>query len=156
METTDLQFKTAVLDVIKEYDKNGAFVGRKITDTPTDMFGIVPKQYVDKYTSKLVTLTDGATVALDASLGRFFYLVATGDRTISVPTNASSRSIIIMHQASGADRTLTLTTGSAGAFRFGVTVSALTATTSGKTDYIGCIYKAADDRWDVVAVSKGY
>jgi hypothetical protein len=107
--------------------------------------------------SGVATLTDGATVALDASLGNFFYLTAAGDRTISAPTNAyDGQRIIIAHKASGANRTLTLTTGSSGAFRFGTTITALTVTTSGTTDYIGCIYNSGDSRWDVVAYDKGH
>lgn len=105
----------------------------------------------------VATLTDGATVALDASLGNHFRLSAGGNRTILAPTNATSRQkIIIEHVASGGARTLSLTTGSAGAFRFGTDVTALTETTSGKTDYIGCIYNSDDSRWDVVAYVKGY
>jgi hypothetical protein len=108
----------------------------------------------------VVTLTDGATVALNAALGNVFDLVAVGDRTISVPTNkpaaGKTQRVVIRHAASGANRTLTLTTGSAGAFRFGADITALTATTSGLTDYIGCVYDAVDDRWDVVSYTKGF
>jgi hypothetical protein len=107
--------------------------------------------------SSIVTLTDGATVALDASLGNVFRLAASGNRTISVPTNASpGQKMIIAHAAVGAGRTLTLTTGSSGAFRFGTDVTGLSATTSGKTDYIGSVYNGTDERWDVLAVVKGY
>src|SRR5262245_35090365 len=77
----------------------------------------------------VVTLTDGATVALDAALGNVFRLVAAGDRTISAPTNKPAagqfQKIVIRHEASGANRTLTLTTGSAGAFRFGTDFTSL-------------------------------
>jgi hypothetical protein len=108
----------------------------------------------------LVTLSDTASVALDAAAGNVFRLVATANRTIAVPTNkpAANRAqkMMIMHEASGADRTLALTTGSAGSFRFGTDIAALTATTNGLTDYIGCIYNSVDDRWDVVSVSKGF
>ena len=34
--------------------------------------------------------------------------------------------------------------------------TALTSTTSGKYDYIGCIYNAVSSFWDVVAYSKGF
>ena len=102
------------------------------------------------------TLTDGATPALDASLGNVFLLTAAGDRTIAVPSNATGgQKIIIVHKASGADRTLSLNSG-AGGFRFGTDITALTATTSALTDYIGCVYNAADSKWDVVAYTKGY
>lgn len=107
-------------------------------------------------TPKVVTLTDGATPALDASLGNHFNLVAAGDRTIAVPTNPTAgQKIVIAHTASGANRTLSLNTGTGG-FRFGTDITALTATTSGKTDYIGAIYNSTDDKWDVVAYVKGY
>lgn len=101
-------------------------------------------------------LTDGATPALDASQGGVFTLAAAGDRTVAIPTNAKSgQKIILVHLASGGIRTLALNTG-AGGFRYGSTISGLTATASGKKDYIGCIYNATDSFWDVVAYSKGY
>jgi len=104
-----------------------------------------------------VTLTDGATVALDAAAGKVFTLTAAGNRTILAPTNAvDGRGIIIRHTASGADRTLSLTTGSAGAFAFGSDVTALTTTPSGTTDYIGAIYDATDQRWHVISYVKGF
>lgn len=104
----------------------------------------------------VVTLTDGATPALDASLGNVFVLTAAGNRTIAVPTNAiSGQEIIIAHIASGANRTLALNTG-AGGFRFGTDITGLTATTSGLTDYIKCIYNATASKWDVIAYVKGY
>ncbi len=108
------------------------------------------------FVSSVVALTDGATPALDASLGSEFTLIAAGDRTIAVPTNPTSgKKIIIRQLASGGARTLALNTGTGG-FRFGTDVTGLTQTTSGKTDYIGCIYNSADNKWDVVAYSKGY
>lgn len=104
----------------------------------------------------VVTLTDGVTPALDASLGTIFRLAAQGDRTIAVPSNPTAgQKLVIQHYADGGARTLALNTG-AGGFRFGTDVSALTATTSGKTDYIGCIYNGTNSFWDVVAVSKGH
>jgi hypothetical protein len=105
----------------------------------------------------VVALTDAASVSLDASLGSVFTLSAGGNRTILAPSNPTNgQKIVIRHLASGADRTLSLTTGSSGAFRFGTDITALTATTSAKTDYIGAIYNSTDSRWDVVAYVKGY
>ena len=104
----------------------------------------------------VVALSDGATPALDASLGNVFTLAAAGNRTIAVPSNATNgQKIIIRHLASGGARTLALNTG-AGGFRFGTDITALTATGSGLTDYIGAIYSSIDSRWDVVAVTKGF
>ena len=102
------------------------------------------------------TLLDPAITQLDASLGWLFLLTATGNRTIAVPTNSiSGQRIIIIHTASGAGRTLTLS-NAPGGFRFGSDITELTITASGKTDYIGAIYNEAANFWDVVAVSKGY
>jgi hypothetical protein len=103
-----------------------------------------------------VVLTDGATPALDASLGSVFTLSAAGDRTIAVPSNATSgQRIVIAHTASGGARTLALNTG-AGGFRFGSDITALTATVDTKTDYIECIYNSGASKWDVITYVKGY
>ena len=104
----------------------------------------------------IVTLTDGATPALDAALGTIFRLAAAGDRTIAVPSNATAgQKLVIQHYASGGARTLALNTG-AGGFRFSTDIAALTQTASGKTDYIGCIYNGTDAYWDVVAYVRGH
>lgn len=108
----------------------------------------------------LSTLSDIASVTLDASLSTMFKLTATGDRTILAPTNApasgETQKITIAHVASGGTRTLTLTTGSAGSFRFGTTITGLTITGSGLTDYIDCIWNQTASRWDVVGYVKGF
>jgi len=104
----------------------------------------------------VVTLTDGATPALDASLGNVFYLDAAGDRTIAVPSNATAgQKIVIIHYANGGARTLALNTGANG-FAFGSDITALTATASGKVDVIGCIWHATISKWMVVGTAKGY
>ena len=106
--------------------------------------------------TKVVTLADGATPALDASLGNIFYLSAGGDRTIAIPSNPTSgQKFIIRHYANGGARTLALNTG-AGGFRFGSDITSLTATSSGKTDYVGVIWNEIDSFFDVVAYVKGY
>jgi hypothetical protein len=105
---------------------------------------------------EVVALTDGATPALDASLGGVFTLSAAGDRTIAVPTNPTDgKKIIIVHHASGGARTLALATG-AGGFLFGADVTEIGQTESGKRDLIGAIYNAGLTRWLVVAVVKGF
>ncbi len=107
-------------------------------------------------TTPTVTLTDGATPALNAALGTVFRLVAAGDRTIAVPTNATAgKTITIEHYASGGARTLALNVG-AGGFRFGATIAALSQTTSGKTDYITAVYNGTDTFWDVILYVKTF
>jgi hypothetical protein len=113
---------------------------------------------LDQFTGLLgvSALTDGATPALDASLGSIFTLSAEGNRTIAAPTNESDgKKIIIVHHASGGARTLSLTTG-AGGFLFGADLTEIGETESGKRDLIGAVYNLALDRWLVVAVVKGF
>jgi hypothetical protein len=126
----------------------------KVTSTMIAAGGIAPT----KITLATVVLTDGATVALDViSRAAYYRLVAAGDRIITTPQNPlDGQKIIIQHVASGGARTLTIQNGFAFAFRFGTDIPGLTATASGKTDYIGAIYNATDQRWDVVAYTKGF
>ena len=108
-------------------------------------------------TDTVVTLADGAGSVIDASTGGIFKQTATDDRTLGTPTNPTSgQKIVIVFVASGGARTLTLPTAGAGDFAFGEDITKITQTTSGKTDYIGCIYDATAERWRVVAYAKGY
>jgi hypothetical protein len=124
---------------------------------------ILASQLVDvnpSFDEAVVTLVDGVTVPLNASEGNVFHLTALGSRTILTPSGAPAagrtQKMIIRHFASGANRTLTLTVGSSGAFRFGTSITGLSSTQSGKTDMIGCIWNSLDSRWDVVAYAKGF
>jgi hypothetical protein len=102
-------------------------------------------------------LTDAATVTTDAANGPYFRLTAAGNRTLAAPTNPiDGQTCTWEHIASGGARTLALTTGSAGSFKFGTTITALTATTSGLRDLITCTYSAGLDRWMVRTVEKGF
>lgn len=106
-----------------------------------------------------VVITDAASTTFDAASGvtNRARLTATGNRTLTAPLNpVDGQQVIIEHLASGAVRTLTLTTGSAGAFRFGSALSVLAATASGKTDYIIALYNGPAQRWDIVNVSPGF
>lgn len=103
-----------------------------------------------------VTLTDGATPALNAALGDYFRLTALGDRTIGIPSNPTDgQAITIEHLASVAARTLALNAGTGG-FLFGATIPALTLTALGKRDFIRAIYNATLNKWLVVGYSKGF
>ena len=149
--TGDAVFKTNLLYV----DTTNNRVGIN-NSTPTQALTVTGTSQATRVTTSSVTLTDGASVSLDASLGSVFKLSAVGNRTISAPTNGiEGQRIIIKHYASGADRTLSLATGVNG-FYFGTDITGLTATTNGKSDYIGCIYDATAQKWYVVAYVKGY
>lgn len=100
----------------------------------------------------IVSLTDAATIATDASAGKHFRVTITANRTLGVPTNPSDGMRRIWEvTASGADRDLALTTGSAGSFELTTNITSPITITSGKTQFIGAIYNATRDRWTVLA-----
>lgn len=105
-----------------------------------------------------VSLTDAATIALDASLGRHFKCSSAVDRTLGAPTNPTPRQTISVtwKNTDSAAHTLTLPIGTAGSYRFGSDISALSATAAGKKDKLVFQYDEDDDRWDVVGYTKGY
>ena len=68
-------------------------------------------------------------------------------------TPVDGRKIIFRFKDNGTPQTLTWTTGSTNSFR-AVGVTLPTTTVANKTAYVGCIYNAADSRWDAVAVAQ--
>ena len=134
----------------------GRYVGTALSTTTLFVGAALVLDTLHALMGTTVTLTDGASVALDARLGSVFRLDADGSRTLGAPSGPTDgQKIVIQHFAVDGNRTLTLTTG-AGGFRFGTDITALSVTTSGTTDYIGAIYNPTDDRWDVVAYTKGF
>lgn len=103
----------------------------------------------------VVTLTDAATIAVDATLGNIFTVTLGGNRTLGNPTGAvnGQKLIFRVRQDGTGSRTLSYDTK----FRFGGDISSINlTTTAAKTDYIGVIYHSADDKFDVIAVNKGF
>jgi hypothetical protein len=110
----------------------------------------------------VVGFSGNGTVPFDASQGSLVFIVANGPCTLAVPTNPrDGQKLLIRFVAfSGGPQTLTLTSFAGGAtpggFRFSAALPGLTQTAANLTDYIGCVYYAGPQCWDVVAVSKGY
>ncbi|WP_372663575.1 hypothetical protein [Amycolatopsis kentuckyensis] len=99
-----------------------------------------------------VTLTDAATITTDAATGRHFRATLAGDRTLAAPTNPTDAQRALWElTASGAQRTITLTTGSAGAFELTAGLSAANAIPSGKVAFLAAIYSASRARWTALA-----
>ncbi|MBL8159303.1 hypothetical protein JNJ66_02510 [Candidatus Saccharibacteria bacterium] len=100
----------------------------------------------------LAALTDAATIATDASLGRHFRVTVSGDRTLGAPTNAADGMRVMWEiTAASADRSITLATGTAGSFELTVGIASPVTITSGKTLFLGAVYNAARNRWSVIA-----
>ncbi len=67
-------------------------------------------------------------------------------------TPVDGQKMIFRFKDNATARALTWTTGASKAFR-AVGITLPTTTVISKTTYVGCIYNAADDRWDAVATS---
>jgi hypothetical protein len=118
---------------------------------------VAPKQYVDARALPLasVALTDGATIATDASLGNYFRVTLGGNRTLSNPTNMVDGQKCIWELIQDATGTRTITLGTA--FLLGTDISAVTlTTTASKRDFLGAIYNSTAAKWYVIAFVKGY
>lgn len=43
---SDLELQQKVIKIVSNYQQAGGFIGRKLTDTPTDNLQVVPRKYV--------------------------------------------------------------------------------------------------------------
>lgn len=101
----------------------------------------------------VVTLTDQATIATDASLGNYFKVTLGGNRTLANPTNPTTNQKVIFEFLQDGTGSRTITLGSD--FIFGTDVTSVTlTTTASKRDLMACIYNGA--KWVVVGFVRGY
>jgi hypothetical protein len=102
-----------------------------------------------------VDLTDGATIAIDASLGSDFVLLISGNRTFDEPTNATDRKVIriwIVQDGAGS-RTATFDT----VYRFPTDLPAGTLTaTPNFGDLYEFIFAQGNNTWDCIRIVRGY
>jgi hypothetical protein len=104
-----------------------------------------------------VTLTSGAIINTDVSLGRHFKVVLTGNDILTAPTGSpvdGQTALWEFIQDSTGSRLLTIDISG---FKFGtdVTLSSL-STTPGAHDFMGAIYNATAAIWDVILFIRGY
>ncbi len=103
-----------------------------------------------KVTAGVVTLTDAATIATDASLGNHFRVTLGGNRTLGNPTNPTDGQKCtweIIQDGTGG-RTLAWDTK----FLFSTDLPSITITTTLNTrTLIAAIYNSTLDKWLVVA-----
>jgi hypothetical protein len=129
--------------------------------TGTSDFSIVNGEMIvaKRVRSGVVVLTDGATIALNAKEGNHFRVTLGGNRTLNVPTNAQDGQRItleVIQDATGS-RTLTLTTGTSGAFAFGTDITTLTLSTAANAvDTFDFVYSASKARWLLVRQARGF
>lgn len=107
---------------------------------------------------KPVALTDAATIAVDASLGRIYRVTLGGNRTLGAPTNGEDGQEIefeITQDGTGS-RTLALASGAGGYVLPAAIANTTLTTTAAALDIIRCRYNSAKDRWLVYDFIKGY
>ena len=95
---------------------------------------------------KAVTLTDAATIAIDASLGSVFKVTLAGNRTLGAPTNSTDGQTItiLVRQDGTGSRTLAYNA----VYQFNTTNAQPTLTiTAGAKDYLTFMYDATSTKW---------
>lgn len=106
-----------------------------------------------------VVVADGATVTVDASLGRTFRVTLAGNRTLSItnPTDGKVIDLEITQDATGS-RTLALPTGAGGVSFSTAAPSSLyvLSTAAAAVDVLTLKYNATAARWWAVGFLKGF
>jgi hypothetical protein len=103
----------------------------------------------------IVTLTDAATIATDASLGSHFRVTLGGNRTLGNPTNLKDGQKLLWELIQDATGSRTITLGSN--FALGTDLPAVTlTTTASKRDFLGGIYNSAAGKIFVTSLMRGY
>lgn len=100
-----------------------------------------------------VTLTDAATVAVDASLGTHFRLTGTTTRAFGNPTNPTDGQVITI-EIKASSGTPNHTWGTA--YTFGSDITGTTALVAGKTDFVQFVYNSSVSKWLCIGYVKGY
>lgn len=103
----------------------------------------------------VVTLTDAATIAVNATLGNQFTCTITASRTLGNPTGAINGQLMlfVIRQNGTGGYTLSFDTK----YRFGDEIGTpAIATGADKTTYIGVRYHGTDDKFDVISFASNY
>jgi hypothetical protein len=102
----------------------------------------------------VTTLTDAATIAVDASLGNDFEVTLGGNRTMGPPANPTNHQTIVfvIIQDGTGNRTLTWDAK----YSFGIGVAPTLTTTAGGADVIAFKYVSAKNEWLFMGSSTGF
>ena len=103
----------------------------------------------------VISLTDAATIAVDASQGNDFRVTLGGNRAMGNPANPSNGQQIIFQITQGSAGSSAITWGSGYEFSTGLPQPTL-STTAGQTDLLGFIYNAAKGKWLLAAFVNGF
>lgn len=106
--------------------------------------------------SGVVTLLDGSTISLDASLGGKFIVSLTGDHQILAPTNPDSgQTICIEAYAQSGARVLSLDTGTGGFASSNGISTTIPSIASGTFILLWAHYSTRNSKWNLVGFENG-
>jgi hypothetical protein len=94
----------------------------------------------------VVTLTDAATIAVNAAAGALFRVTLGGDRTLGTPSNPADGQQVIFEVIQGTGGNFTLAYSAAYAFPAAIPQPSLSST-AGQRDFLSFIYDATETLW---------
>lgn len=123
----------------------------------TENGGTAWQEFAPFNDGQVVALTDAATIAVDASLGKVFRVTLAGNRTLGVPTNGKDgQEIDFEITQSAGSNTLTLASGAGGYVLPSAIANTTLSTAAAALDIIRCRFNADKNRWLVYDFVKGY
>jgi hypothetical protein len=102
-----------------------------------------------KLAPAVVSLTDAATITVNAALGNDFRVTLGGNRTMGAPSNAADGQSVtfeLIQPSSGGPYTVTWASG-AGGYSFGSGTAPVLSTAAGATDLVAFRYSGAKGEW---------
>ena len=102
----------------------------------------------------VVTLTDAATIAVNAELGNLFRVTLGGNRTLGNPTNGADGQLIRVEVTQDATGSRLLSYGPA--YDLGSAGAPALSTSAGAMDVLGFGFDAGAAKWRLLAFSSGY
>jgi hypothetical protein len=133
----------------------GAVGGTVLTEALASPAGAATTTEVGGLAPAVVSLTDAATIAVNASLGNDFRLTIGNNRIMGNPTSPVDGQKIVFQITQGPGAPYTLTWGSNYSFSTALPQPTL-STTAGQTDLLAFIYNAAKGTWLFAAFVAGF
>lgn len=115
--------------------------------------GVIALQ--DALCEKIVTLTDAATISIDASAGNVFRITLGGNRTMGNPTNPvdGQKLVMLIKQDGTGSRTLSWDTK----YKFSTDITSPTLTTGANdVDMLAFLYVSSEDVWLCMGKNLGF
>jgi hypothetical protein len=109
----------------------------------------------DYLAPKVASLTDGSTIAVDASLGNAFNLtLSASGHTLSNPTNSVDGEVIRFRITQGTGGSFTMSFGTN--YDFGAGSAPTLSTAAGKVDILGFEYVSSISKWCYLGSGLGF